>query len=134
MTVPLTVAAVALASLFAVPAVCVGLRLPRRLGLAWAWRRLKPRLLGLGLMAKFKVLASFYQIVTNISPVYQVEFPRRVAEVVHDARAAVEVRVRALVLPPQVPRLQREGGGPLHVEVLEQHLRASAAISQRVAV
>ena len=63
---PLGVFIAVLISSVIVPALCMGLQLPRRLGLAWAWRRLKPRLLGLSLMAKLKILTSFYQICTNI--------------------------------------------------------------------
>jgi len=49
---PLGVVAALLGSLALVPALCLGLRLPQRIGLVWLWRRLRPTILALGLKPK----------------------------------------------------------------------------------
>ena len=79
--VPMILLASMLAALLLGPATCVGLKLPKRLGLEFQWKTLKPRLNEIGVTAKFKLLASFYQICTKIPVIYQVQLPERVAEI-----------------------------------------------------
>ena len=101
-TLPLAVISLILVAIVAIPALCVGLKIPKRTGLEDRWLRYKPRLMGLGLMAKLKLLASFYQICVNIQPVYSVQFPARVAAVLEQISDLVTLNFEELWKPLQV--------------------------------
>ena len=104
--VPLALAASLLSAFLIGPPLCVGLRLPRRLGLEVHWRVLKPRLMRLGLTAKFKLLASFYQICTKIPVIYQVQLPDRVQAVLDSISDLITMNFDELWKPLQCLQLR----------------------------
>merc|ERR1711951_230784 len=62
--------------------------------------------MSLGLMAKFKLLTSFYQICTNLQAAYAVQFPPRVAEILEKIADLVTLNFDELWKPLQCLQLR----------------------------